>query len=109
MSEITNESGLKPLGRAVLVKHYEPERKGSMIVMPDSVSDKVLMVEQRAVVIEVGPACWPDEPPRAKPGDKILISKMSGYMAVGTKDGQRYRIINDRDIFAAIVEEKEND
>jgi co-chaperonin GroES (HSP10) len=103
---IENTSGLKPLGRAVLVKHYEPERTGGVIVMPDSVSDKVLMVEQRAIVIEVGEACWPDEAPRAKPGDKVLISKLSGYMAVGPKDGARYRIINDRDIFAGITEEK---
>ena len=105
--EPINESGLRPLGRAVLVVHYEPERKGGLIVMPDVVTDKVLLVEQRAIVVEVGPACWPDEPARAKPGDKILISKMSGYMAVGPKDGKRYRIINDRDIFAAITEEGE--
>jgi co-chaperonin GroES (HSP10) len=103
--EVINTSGLKPLGRAVLVRHYEPERKDALIVMPDVVTDKVHMVEQRAEVIEVGPACWPDEPPRAKVGDKILISKMSGYMAIGPKDGKRYRLINDRDIFAAIAEE----
>lgn len=102
-----NTSGLKPLGRAVLVEHYEPERSSSVLIMPDSVQDKVHMVEQRAVVVECGPACWPDEPPRAKPGDKILISKMSGYLAVGPQDGKRYRLINDRDIFAAIVGEGE--
>lgn len=101
-----NKSGLMPLGRAVLVKHYEPERKESAIYIPDNVNDKVLLVEQRAVVLAIGPACWPDEPPRAKVGDRVLISKMSGYMAVGPADGARYRIVNDRDIFAAIVGEK---
>jgi len=100
-----NNSGLKPLGRAVLVEHYEPEVKSSMLVIPDAVQDRTLMVEQRAVVVEVGEACWPDEPPRAKPGDRVLISKMSGYMAVGPADGKRYRLVNDRDIFAAIVRE----
>ena len=104
-----NTSGLKPLGRAVLVEHYEPERKGALIVMPDMVRDRTAMVEQRAVVIEVGPACWPDEPPRARPGDKVLISKMCGYMAVGPADGKNYRLINDRDVFAAIVGEKADD
>jgi co-chaperonin GroES (HSP10) len=105
---IENTSGLKPLGRAVLVKHYEPERKQSMLVLPDMVHERTLMVEQRAVVVEIGPACWPDEPPRAKPGDKVLVSKMSGHITRGTKDGQIYRIINDRDIFTAIVEEGDN-
>lgn len=100
-----NTSGLKPLGRAVLVKHYEEEKKESLIEIPDIVKDRTLMVEQRAVVIEVGPACWPDEPPRARVGDKVMISNMAGYMVRGTKDGQRYRFVNDRDIFCQIVEE----
>ena len=102
---MANNSGLKPRGRAVLVEHYEPEAKASLLVIPDAVQDRSLMVEQRAVVVEVGPACWPDEPARAIPGDRVLISKMSGYMAVGPADGKRYRLINDRDIFAAIVKE----
>jgi co-chaperonin GroES (HSP10) len=103
-----NESGLQPLGRAVLVIHYEPEKKGSLIELPDMVKDRTLLVEQRAVVVEVGPACWPDEPARAAVGDKVLISKMSGYMAIGPADGKRYRLINDRDIFAKITQENDN-
>lgn len=103
-----NTSGLKPLGRAVLVEHYEPERKDSLIELPEMVRDRTSLVEQRAVVIEVGPACWPDEPPRAKPGDKVLISKMSGYMAKGSADGKSYRLVNDRDIFCCITEETVN-
>lgn len=107
---VINTSGLHPLGRAVLVEHYAPERKKGLIEIPDVVQDRALMVEQRAVVIECGPACWPDEPARAKPGDKVLISKMAGYMAIGPADGKRYRLINDRDCFCRIDdnEVKEN-
>lgn len=104
MSEVVNTSGITPLGRAVLVQNYEEEKKG-VIELPDSVKDRVMMVEQRAVVIAVGAACWPDEPPRAKPGDRVLISKMAGAFAVGPKDGGQYRLINDRDIFAGLSEE----
>jgi len=103
-----NLSGLKPLGRAVLVKYYEPERVGSLIVLPDSVRDRTFMVEQRAIVVEVGTACWPDEPDRAEPGDKVLIAKMAGYLAVGPADGERYALVNDRDIFAQITNEGES-
>jgi co-chaperonin GroES (HSP10) len=106
---MNNPSGLKPLGRAVLIEHYEEESKASLIEIPDIVKERTLMVEQRAVVIEVGPACWPDEPPRAKAGDKVLISKMAGYMALGPSDGKRYRLVNDRDIFAAIVKEESHE
>ena len=101
-----NESGLRPLGRAVLVQPYEPERASSLIVMPDSVEANQLMIEQRAIVVEVGPTCWHDEPvPRAVVGDKVLLARFAGYMAKGTKDGKQYRFVNDRDIFATIEQE----
>lgn len=111
-----NTSGLQPLGRAILVEHYEPERADALIVMPDSIRVRSLMVEQRAIVIEVGPEAWKDEAicfglikrPRAKPGDLVLISAMAGYMAEGTADGKQYRLVNDRDVFAKITKEKEN-
>lgn len=103
-----NDSGLKPLGRAVLIQPYEPERKESIIVLPDEVHGRHQMIEQRAVVVEVGPTAWCDEPvPRAKVGDKVLVARYSGYMAQGTRDGKQYRFVNDRDIFAAIESEGE--
>jgi co-chaperonin GroES (HSP10) len=100
---VMNESGLRPLGRSVLVEPYTPERKESIIVLPDEVQGRQQMVDQRAVVIEVGPGAWCDEPEaRAKPGDKVLIARYSGFMAKGTKDDKQYLFVNDRDIFAAI-------
>lgn len=101
-----NGSGLKPLGRAVLIRGYEPERKGATIVVPDFVQTKLSMVDNRAEVIECGADAWSDEPgPRAVPGDKVLVTKFAGFMAVGPLDGQQYRLVNDRDIFCAITGE----
>ena len=98
-----NKSGLKPLGRAVLIKPYQPEIKKSIIVMPEEVQARDQMLEQRAILVEAGPAAWCDEgQPRAKPGDRVLVAKYAGFMAKGTKDGEQYRFINDRDIFAQI-------
>lgn len=103
-----NKSGLKPVGRAVLLEPYEPEIKRGVIEIPKTVSDRTQMVEQRAIVVEVGPAAWQDEPvPRAKPGDKVLVSKYSGYMADGTLDGKSYRFVNCNDIFAVISQERD--
>ena len=104
-----NESGLSPLGRAVLVKPYEPEKKSSVIVMPDAVNERLQMLDTRVTVIEIGPSCWPDETPRAKAGDRVLISRMAGTMVKGTKDGLMYRAVNDRDIFMAIHEEADHE
>ncbi len=98
-----NKSGIKPLGRAVLVKPYEPEKVESVIALPDFVQERGSVVEQRAIVVDIGIHAWHDEPgPRAAIGDKVLVSKFAGHMVKGTADGEQYRLINDRDIFAAI-------
>lgn len=107
---MVNESGLEPLGRAVLIAPYEIEkRSGGLIELPDSVKGRDLMVEQRATVVAVGIACWDDEKaPRAAPGDKVIVTKFAGYMAVGPLDGKQYRLVNDRDIFAKITGEAQD-
>lgn len=102
-----NNSGLRPLGVAVLIRSYEPERKNAKIVLPETISNRIAMVDNRAVVVEVGPSAWADEAqPRAKPGDRVLVTKFAGFMAEGPVDGQPYRIVNDRDIFCAITSEE---
>jgi co-chaperonin GroES (HSP10) len=90
------------------VKPYEPEKKKSMIELPASVQERMVMVDTRVIVVAVGPACWQDEPPRAAIGDKVFISKFAGTMTRGTKDGEVYRVVNDNDIYLAIDEETEN-
>lgn len=103
---IENTSGLDPRGVAVLIQTYEPERKGALIEIPDSVKGRMDMVDSRAVVIAVGPQAWYDErQARALPGDKVLVTKYAGFMAKGPADGKMYRLVNDRDIFCAIVDE----
>jgi co-chaperonin GroES (HSP10) len=90
----------------VLIKTYEPERKGGLIEIPDNVQGRMAMVDNRAVVVAVGPSAWHDEPqPRAKVGDRVLVTKFAGFMAKGPRDGQTYRLVNDRDIFCAITHE----
>lgn len=104
-----NESGLSPLGHAVLVKPYEPEIKKSVIQIPETVKERTAMVEIRAVVVEVGPEAWRDEQlPRADVGDKVFLTRFAGILVKGTADGQTYRLVNDSDIYCKIVEEANN-
>ncbi len=107
---MSNDSGLYPAGRAVLIKPYSPERKKSLIELPDEVLNRANTLEQRAVVIAVGPTAWHDEPqPRAKIGDKVLVGAFEGFMATGPLDGKQYRFINDRAIFAIITDNEGSD
>jgi len=105
-----NTSGLAPLGVAVLIEPYEPERLGALIALPDAVQGRMSMVDNRARVVEIGPSAWHDEPvPRAAVGDRVLVTKFAGFLAKGPADGKVYRLVNDRDIFCAIThEESEN-
>jgi len=101
-----NTSGLKPLGRAVLMQPYGVEEKTQGgLFLPESVRVKDQLAEQRAVVVEIGPNAWPGEPPRCKVGDKILFSKWAGHQCTGPDDGQVYRVVNDNDIFMQITSE----
>lgn len=101
-----NPSGLIPLGRAVLVRMIEIEELQAVnIVIPDHVKQSTAVMEQRAEVIDVGAEAWIDEKaPRAWPGDRVIITKFAGYVAMGPKDKKVYRLVNDRDIFCRIEE-----
>lgn len=101
-----NTSGYKPLGHAVLVKHYESkEQLSSTIVIPDHVKNNHAMMDQRVIIVEAGPEAWLNEQnPRAVPGDKVLISKMAGHIIREANDGQVYRLVRDDDVFCKIVD-----
>lgn len=104
-----DKSGLMPLGRAVLVRAYEPEmdrvRERVKLVIPSTVAEKTAIWESRAKVVSVGPLAWDDEPqPRAQPGDLVLITKFAGFVITGA-DGLNYRFVNDRDVFGLITNE----
>ena len=100
MSEIVNNSGWRPAGRAVLVLPDVITEKDSLIVMPKTLHDRTKMMQDRATVIAVGSEAWAEEKEaRARPGDKVILAAYSGYLLRG-EDGQDYRFVNERDIFA---------
>ena len=101
-----NTSGFEPQGHAVLVIPYEPELRKTTLIVPPSAEERNTMVETRAIVIAVGGEAWKDEKsPRAEVGDKIMMTRFAGVLAIGPADGKRYRLINDRDIFCKITKE----
>lgn len=103
-----NNSGLEPVGVAVLVRAFIPRAKDAKILLPEQVQTRVAMVDTMAEVIAIGPNAWHDEPsPRAKVGDIVLITKFAGFVAIGPQDKQVYRLINDRDCFCRVVYKEE--
>lgn len=101
-----NESGLEPCGRAVLIRMIEiEEMKAQMIAIPEHVRRNSALMETKAEVVAIGSEAWADEgAPRAKVGDKVIVTKLAGYVTVGPLDKKPYRLVNDRDIFCRITE-----
>jgi co-chaperonin GroES (HSP10) len=103
---VANPSGLEPLGHAVLIAPYEPEFKKSIIEIPITVRMRTQMAETRAIIIAVGPEAWAEEKsPRARVGDKVMVTRCAGAMLTGPNDEKIYRMVNDRDIYARISSE----
>jgi co-chaperonin GroES (HSP10) len=102
--EEANPSGLDPRGVAVLVKPLDVKPKGGLIELPPQVAERQSTLENQVVVMAIGPSAWHDEPtPRALVGETVLVTKFAGFMVKGPKDGEAYRLVNDRDIFCAIT------
>ena len=104
-----NPSGLHPLGRAVLVLPIPMEVKPVRIVLPEGVSQRALLLDTEAYVVEMGPDCGATGDPadlgkRCSVGDRVILARMAGAHRVG-KDGQTYRFVNHRDIYARVDEE----
>lgn len=103
-----NKSGLRPLGRAVLLEPYEPEYQKTRIVIPENYRKLGMMLEERGIVVGIGTECWVDEKePRARIGDKVIVSKWAGTAITGPLDGKLYRMVNADDVYCGIDHELE--
>jgi co-chaperonin GroES (HSP10) len=101
---MSNKSGLHPQGVAVLCEPYEPEVKiwSDTLIIPDEVRKSLKVLENRMVVVEIGPFAWNDEAkPRAKAGAVVITTTYSGSVVTGA-DGRLYRMVNARDIYCTI-------
>ena len=104
---IKNNSGYRPVGHAVLLRAFELYEKQSKIAVPDSVAMSSATADTSGIVVAIGADCWTgeNETPRAKIGDKVMITKFSGGMIMGN-DGYVYRMVPDHSIYA--VKEESN-
>jgi co-chaperonin GroES (HSP10) len=99
---------IKPLGKTVLLESFIPEKVDRSIILVESAERNEIFVNQVAVVLAIGPLAWRGEDsPRAKVGDKVLVTKYSGYLTKDPVTGKEYRIVNDTDIFAKLLNEGE--
>ena len=98
--QMSNESGINPVGWRVLIKPQEIKKvsKGGIILTTETSEAREQMGNTTGVVIAMGDQCFADEPePWCSVGDKIIFAKYAGLLYLG-KDGKQYRMVNDKDI-----------
>lgn len=109
-----NESGIKVTGWTVLALPDEVENKTEGgIYMPDTTKEKEDNAQVMATIVAVGSMAFfdkdrwnADEKAELRTtGTRIIMARYAGIFVPPdwTKDGRRYRIINDADV-AGIIE-----
>lgn len=97
-----NNSGLHPLGRAVLLWPLETGLKTTKIQLPDSVKQRQLTLDTIGWVVEMGSDCDQDAGGiRCRVGDPVIVAALAGSMREG-KDGVLYRFVRHMDIYGLV-------
>lgn len=106
---MNNSSGIQPLDMRVLVKPdpVEEVTNGGIILIQAEV-EKQKYATVKATLVAVGVNAWTEARSHSaftapEPGDRVLIAKYGGVALKGD-DGAEYRILNDEDITALLVE-----
>lgn len=100
-----NKSGLSPVEYKILIDPEEVEKKTeSGILLVDKITDREKMAQVKGKLIAVGGNAFEDwNDPVPKVGDSVYYAKYAGLIVKG-KDDKEYRLANDKDITAVVIE-----
>ena len=103
-----NESGLYPVEFKILVKlDTIDEKSAGGIFIPATLRDKQQMMQVEATLIAYGGNAFEDWTGRIPEiDDHIYVGRAAGYQVRGM-DGEKYQLMNDKDIAAIISEVEE--
>lgn len=112
MPKIKNTSGLRPIEYKVLIKPDDvsdtdpilKKAKESGFILAPTEHEEAAQV--KGTLVDAGGRAFVDfGDPSPKVGDRIYFAKYSGLIIKGD-DGEEYRLMNDKDIAAIVVEQK---
>lgn len=106
-----NTSGVMPIDLRVLVlpDPVETVTKGG-IILAESKVDRDKYAQCKGTLVAVGENAWEEAARRSphftrpEPGVRVMIAKYGGVEFTGT-DGRMYRIMNDEDVTARLLED----
>ena len=102
----------KPVCCCVLIKVDELNEKEGLLYLPENVRKRQQMAHDKGTLMEVGGNCFEDPAWKGvipKIGDRVIFDKYAGTLlekpTPGTNIVEQFRLCNDGDIKAVIVEE----
>lgn len=99
-----NKSGIQPVEYKCLVLPEKVEEKTEGgILLTASLQEQDQLAETKGVLVAAGGMAfsdWAGEKPVV--GQRVMIAKYAGLLCRG-KDGEEYRLVNDKDIAAILV------
>lgn len=102
------DAGLQPVEFNVLIapEVIEEKTKGG-IILTDAAVDTDRNAATRGRLVAVSPCAfdyaeWPEGTRKPAPGDEVWFGKYAGTLVTG-RDGQKYRLLKDRDIGAIVL------
>jgi len=107
--KVANPSGIWPTEFRVLVKPKTLEERIGSIIIPEPTRERDQYAQTEGTLVAVSPLAfsyveeWPSGYQPPKVGDQVMFAKYSGGTDITGKDGQTYRLINDRDVTAVIA------
>jgi chaperonin GroES len=100
-----NPSGIHPIEYKVLIRPVKvEERTAGGIIRPETVKEKDQHAAMEGEIIAVSPFAfsyedWPAGAEKPHPGQTAIFARYSGVTIKG-KDGEEYRLMNDKDVVA---------
>ena len=101
-----NKSGVRPVGRRVLILPDQTESKteSGIILGTGTQLDREALAQMYGVVVAMGEDCYDDQKSSwCAVGDRVSFGKYSGLIYIGVDD-KKYRMVNDLDIVAQVEE-----
>lgn len=102
-----NWSKVQPCEYKCLIQQEQSETEkraaASGLALPPELRDREALAGVEAVLLAVGGNAFEDwKGCIPKPGDRVYTAKYAGFEVVG-RDGQKYRMCNDKEIVAVIA------
>ena len=98
---------IEPVGHRVLVKVKKVEEKtAGGLYLPQQSQESEQYATEEGELVAIGPQAWSafdDGEPWAEVGDTVTFARYAGKI-VESDDKIKYRLMNDEDIYARIVE-----